>query len=85
VDAAFMRKYRRHAIMVNAVVAAMITPAEPTSMIALAIPLILLYEVSILIAGKVNPASSITDPATLDDDDKYDDEEYEDEEDRERV
>ncbi len=84
VDAAFMKKYRRHAIMVNALVAAMITPAEPTSMIALAIPLILLYEVSIFIAAKVNPASGITDPATLDDDDKYDDDEYEDDEDRDR-
>ncbi|CAN5461874.1 hypothetical protein BH20ACT10_BH20ACT10_07230 [soil metagenome] len=88
VDAAFMRKYRKHAIMVNALVAAMITPAEPTSMIALAIPLILLYEVSIFIAGRVNPASAVTEPDTLDDDDKYEDEddEYadEDEEDRNR-
>jgi sec-independent protein translocase protein TatC len=84
VDAAFMRKYRRHAIMVNAVVAAMITPAEPTSMIALALPLILLYEVSILIAAKVNPASGITEPANLDEDDKYDEEEYADEDDRDR-
>ncbi len=84
VDASFMRKYRRHAIMVNVVVAAMITPADPFSMILLAIPLVLLYEVSIFIAAKVNPASSITEPATLDDDEKYDDDdEYADEEDEE--
>lgn len=87
VDAGFMRKYRRHAIMVNVLVAAMITPADPFSMIMLAIPLVLLYEVSIFIAAKVNPASSITDPATLDGDEKYEDDEYaneEDEEDRDK-
>lgn len=86
VDAAFMRKYRRHAIMVNALVAAMITPAEPTSMIALAIPLILLYEVSILIAAKVNPMDEISDRIEPYDDEDEDLEGSDEEErDRDRV
>ncbi|MGH3089452.1 MAG: twin-arginine translocase subunit TatC [Rubrobacteraceae bacterium] len=84
VDAAFMRKYRRHAIMVNALVAAMITPADPFSMIMLAIPLILLYEVSILIAAKVNPAPGVATPAELDDDEDLEESDDEDR-DRDRV
>lgn len=84
VDAAFMRRYRRHAVMVNALVAAMITPADPFSMVMLAIPLILLYEVSIVIAGKVNPASGVTVPDTLDDDEDLEEREDYDE-DRDRV
>lgn len=72
-----MREYRRHAIMVNAVIAAFITPADPFSMIMLAIPLVLLYEVSIFIAARVNPVVEETLPDALDDED-YDDEDEDD-------
>jgi sec-independent protein translocase protein TatC len=49
--AEFMRKYRRHAIIVILFLAAILTPGtDPVSQIILAIPLMLLYEVSILIA-----------------------------------
>jgi sec-independent protein translocase protein TatC len=49
--AQFMRKYRRHAIIVILFLAAILTPGtDPVSQIILAIPLMLLYEVSILIA-----------------------------------
>jgi len=48
---AFMRKYRRHAIVVILVLAAFLTPgADPVSQIVLAVPLVLLYEISILIS-----------------------------------
>lgn len=56
VTADFLRTYRRHAIVVNAVLAAALTPgADPFSMTLMAVPMVLLYEVSILIARFVNP------------------------------
>ncbi|WP_207890250.1 twin-arginine translocase subunit TatC [Rubrobacter taiwanensis] len=57
ITAPTLRRFRRHAIIVNAVVAAVLTPAEPFSMIMMMIPLTLLYEVSILIARYVNPVT----------------------------
>ncbi|WP_312392487.1 twin-arginine translocase subunit TatC [Chryseobacterium sp.] len=47
----FMRTYRRHAIVLIMVVAAIITPADVLSMLMAAFPLLLLYEFSILMCG----------------------------------
>src|SRR5919206_2382050 len=56
VNAPLLRRYRRHAIVVNAVIAAALTPGQdPFSMILMAIPMVLMYELSILIARIVNP------------------------------
>ena len=49
----FMRKYRRHAIVVIFIVAAIITPPDVFSQTLVAIPLLLLYEVSIFISARV--------------------------------
>ncbi len=49
----FMRKYRRHSIVVIFIVAAIITPPDIFSQTLVAIPLLLLYEVSIFISGRV--------------------------------
>ena len=50
----FMRAYRRHALVVILVVAAIITPSPDVySQILVAIPLVLLYEVSIWVSGYV--------------------------------
>ncbi len=47
----FMRKYRRHAIVVILILAAILTPgADPVSQVILAVPLVLLYEISIFIS-----------------------------------
>lgn len=46
----FMRKYRRHAIVVIFVLAALFTPPDPVTQIMLGIPLIILYELSIYIS-----------------------------------
>jgi sec-independent protein translocase protein TatC len=47
----FMQKYRRHAIVIIMVAAAFLTPGtDPVSQIILAVPLLLLYEISILIS-----------------------------------
>jgi sec-independent protein translocase protein TatC len=48
-----MRLYRRHAIVVILVIAALISPPDVLSMTIFAVPLIALYEVSILIAKVV--------------------------------
>ena len=47
-----LRKYRRHAIVAVLIVSAIITPADPGSMLILAAPLYLLYEFSIFICRK---------------------------------
>ncbi len=49
----FMRTYRKHAIVVILVVSAIITPSpDVTSQILVAIPLYILYEISIFISAK---------------------------------
>ncbi len=49
--AEFMKKYRRHAIVVIMFLAAILTPGtDPVSQVVLAVPLILLYEISILVS-----------------------------------
>src|SRR5690606_9325192 len=50
---AFMRKYRRHAIVIILIVAAIVTPPDPFSQTLIAIPLYLLYEFSIFISALV--------------------------------
>ena len=50
----FMRHYRRHSIIVILVMASLITPPDPVSMVIMAIPLVLLYEASIGISWIIN-------------------------------
>ena len=47
----FLRTYRRHAIVLIMVVAAIITPADVLSMMAAALPLVLLYEISVVMSN----------------------------------
>ena len=51
---AFMRHYRRHAIVVILVLSAFITPPDPISLIFISIPLAFLYEISIGVSSMVN-------------------------------
>src|SRR5512133_323387 len=53
VTPAFMRKYRKHSIVVIFIIAAIITPPDVFSQTLVAIPLLILYEVSILISARV--------------------------------
>lgn len=47
----FMQKYRKHAIVIIMIAAAILTPGtDPVSQIILAVPLVVLYEISILIS-----------------------------------
>ena len=50
VDAQGLRKQRRYAIVVAFVAAAVLTPPDPISQLGLAIPIIILYEISIICA-----------------------------------
>lgn len=49
----FMRQYRKHAIVVIFVLAAIITPPDIFSQTLVSIPLLILYEVSIMISARV--------------------------------
>ena len=61
IDANLLKKYRKHAIVGNTILAAAITPSpDPFTMIMLAIPLLIMYELSIVIARYVNPTTEVT-------------------------
>ena len=47
---AFMRKYRKYALVIILIFAAFLTPPDPVSQLILAVPLVLLYEISIFIS-----------------------------------
>ncbi len=54
VEVATLRKYRRHAIVVIFIIAAIITPTpDPINQALLTVPLIVLYEVAILVAAQL--------------------------------
>lgn len=53
VTAAFLKKYRRHAFVVNLVLAAIVTPPDVTSQMIVALPILLLYEISIRICMRI--------------------------------
>jgi sec-independent protein translocase protein TatC len=55
ITADFLRKYRRHAVVVLLILAAIITPTtDPFSLTIVTVPLYLLYEASIAIASRIN-------------------------------
>jgi sec-independent protein translocase protein TatC len=53
VTSSFLRTNRRLAVVVNFIVAAIITPSDVSSMFLMAIPLLLLYELSIWVVARV--------------------------------
>jgi sec-independent protein translocase protein TatC len=53
VTPAFLRKFRKHAVILILVVGAIITPPDPLSQMLISTPLYLLYEVSIFISVMV--------------------------------
>ena len=58
VTSAQLKKYRRYAYVGTFVVAAVLTPPDVVTQTGLAVPLILLYEISIICAGFVEPKRS---------------------------
>src|SRR5215217_9191840 len=60
VDASLLKKYRKHAIVANTILAAALTPGQdPYSMMLMALPMIVMYELSIIIARYVNPTTEV--------------------------
>lgn len=53
VTPAFMRQYRRHALVVIVILASFITPPDVASQILISMPLLILYEISIFISARV--------------------------------
>jgi sec-independent protein translocase protein TatC len=53
VTPAFLRQYRKHSIVGIMILAAILTPPDPLSQTMIAIPLYLLFEISILISSRV--------------------------------
>lgn len=49
----FLRKYRKHAVVLNLIASAIITPPDISSQIIVAIPIALLYEVGIVLSARV--------------------------------
>ena len=49
----FLRQYRKHAVVIILIVAALITPPDPLSQTIISLPLYILYEVSIVISAIV--------------------------------
>jgi len=76
VDAPLLKKYRKHAIIANTVLAAALTPGQdPYSMLLMAVPMIVMYEISIIIARYVNPTTEVTAHELARDDEDLDEDE----------
>jgi sec-independent protein translocase protein TatC len=53
ITADFLKKYRKHSIVVVLILAAVITPPDLISQVIVAIPLLLLYEISIFVTKRI--------------------------------
>ena len=49
----FLRKYRKHAIVGILILSAVITPPDLISQVIVGIPIVLLYEIGILVSARV--------------------------------
>ena len=56
---AFLREYRKLAVVVFLILGAVLTPPDPVSQILIVVPLIILYEFSILISKLFKPKDSL--------------------------
>jgi sec-independent protein translocase protein TatC len=56
VSSSFLKKYRKHAYVIMLIVAGVITPPDMLSQVIVTLPLVLLYEVSIILAKRVEKA-----------------------------
>lgn len=59
ISSSFMKKYRRHSFVVTLILSAIITPPDVFSQVLVAIPIVILYEVSIIIAKRIEKKSEL--------------------------
>jgi len=65
VTAAFLRNYRRYAYVIILIIAAIVTPPDVVSQLIVTVPLVILYEVSILIAARMNKQTRLKEEANV--------------------
>lgn len=53
VSSRFLKRYRRHAVLLIAIFAAVITPPDVVSMLMVSLPMVVLYEVGIVLALRI--------------------------------
>lgn len=70
VNVKLLTKYRKHAIMVCAILGAVLTPADPISMLVMAVPLYLLFELGVILL-RVLPASRVAGKSAQEDHDTH--------------
>jgi sec-independent protein translocase protein TatC len=58
VPARLFREQRRWAILIIAFISMVLTPADPVSMLSMMIPLLILYEVGLVLCGRGSSARS---------------------------
>jgi sec-independent protein translocase protein TatC len=63
VSSAFLVQYRRHAIVFIVILAAIITPPDAITQMMIAIPLYLLYEVSIIVTKRIDAEKAAAEAA----------------------
>ena len=71
----FMKEYRRHAIVIILIVAAIITPPDIVSQCFVAVPMCLLYFISIFLSGIFYKSKTDDDDEDEDDEEESSDEE----------
>ncbi|MFM9946263.1 MAG: twin-arginine translocase subunit TatC [Bacteroidia bacterium] len=59
INSQFLKKYRRYAVLIIIVVAAIVTPPDVGSQILVSIPLLILYEVGVIITKRVEKKAEI--------------------------
>jgi len=59
INSAFLKKYRRYAILIIIVVAAIVTPPDVGSQILVSIPLLILYEVGVIITKRIEKKDTL--------------------------
>lgn len=64
ISSAFLKNYRRHAIVVIFIVAAIVTPPDVVSQVLISMPILLLYEVSIMVVKRIEKNNLIEAPAS---------------------
>lgn len=64
-SSAFLRQYRRHAIVILVALAAVITPPDAFSQILIALPLLGLYEISVYISKRVEKRKAMEEKMGL--------------------
>lgn len=64
-SSAFLKQYRRHAIVILVALAAIITPPDAFSQVLIALPLVGLYEISVLVSKRVERQKALEEKMGL--------------------